>query len=150
MPISTYKTFLMTKKDGSNWGKLLDIKSYPDLGGSPEMLETTTLSDPAQTYIPGIQSSEALECTANYTLADYKKIEALKGQELNLAFWFGGTDSITSVGGNEGLTPTGSDGKYEFEGYVFAHVSGGGTNAVVDMAITIIPSTPIKEVSEAA
>lgn len=147
MAISTHKTFLMTKKDESSWSKLIDIKSFPDLGGSPEMLETTTLSDPAQTYIPGIQSSEALEFTANYTLADYKKIEALKGQELDLALWFGGTESPGSIG-KEGLTPTGSEGKHEFKGYVFAHTSGGGTNEVVGLAITIIPSTPIKEVSE--
>lgn len=46
MAISTYKVFLMKKADtGEQWSKLIDIKEFPDLGGEPEMLETTTLSD---------------------------------------------------------------------------------------------------------
>ena len=46
MAISTYKVFLMKKGDtGDTWSKLVDIKEFPDLGGEPEMLETTTLSD---------------------------------------------------------------------------------------------------------
>ena len=44
MAISTYKIFLM-KKDGEAYKKLIDIKSFPDLGGAPENLETTTLSN---------------------------------------------------------------------------------------------------------
>ena len=44
MAISTYKIFLM-KKSTSTYEKLIDIKEFPDLGGAPEMLETTTLSD---------------------------------------------------------------------------------------------------------
>ena len=44
MAISTYKVFLMKKADtGEQWSKLIDIKEFPDLGGEPEMLETTTL-----------------------------------------------------------------------------------------------------------
>ena len=66
MAISTYKIFLMQKKEAA-WEKLIDIKEFPDLGGTPEMLETTTLTDRMQTYIPGIQSLDALEFTSNYT-----------------------------------------------------------------------------------
>ena len=40
MAISTYKIFLM-QKNTSAWEKLIDIKEFPDLGGAPEMLETT-------------------------------------------------------------------------------------------------------------
>ena len=71
MAISTYKIFLMMKET-STYTKLVDIKDFPDLGGAPEMLETTTLSDKMQTYIPGIQSIDALEFTANYTKTDRK------------------------------------------------------------------------------
>ena len=56
MAISTYKVFLM-KKSTSTYEKLVDIKEFPDLGGEPEMLETTTLSDNMQTYIAGIPVS---------------------------------------------------------------------------------------------
>ena len=55
MARSTYMTFLMHKASGGGeYSKLIDIKDFPDLGGSPEMLETTTLSDNMQTNIPGI------------------------------------------------------------------------------------------------
>lgn len=136
MAISTYKVFLMSKKS-SAYEKLVDIKDFPDLGGSPEMLETTTLSDKMQTYIPGIQNLDALEFTANYTKTDFAALKALEGQELDLAVWFGGTEEANV------LTPTGSDGKFEFKGQLSVFPVGGGVNEVVDMTITIAPSTPI-------
>lgn len=136
MAISTYKIFLM-KKTGDTWGKLIDIKDFPDLGGSPELLETTTLSDRMQTYIPGIQSLDALEFTANYTKADYTTLKALEGVENEYAVWFGGTES------GETVTPTGSEGKFKFTGALSVYASGGGVNEVVGMTITIAPSTPI-------
>ena len=50
MAISTYKVFLMKKgTTGDTYEKIIDIKEFPDLGGAPEMLETTNCSDPAQT-----------------------------------------------------------------------------------------------------
>ena len=136
MAISTYKVFLM-KKDTDVYKKLVDIKDFPDLGGSPEMLETTTLSDKMQTYIPGIQSLDALEFNANYTKEEFAKLKALEGQELELAVWFGGDES------NGTLTPTGNDGKFNFKGYVSVFVVGGGTNEVVGMTVAVAPSTPI-------
>ena len=136
MAISTYKVFLM-KKTESTYGKLSDIKDFPDLGGAPDMLETTTLSDGAQTYILGIQSQDALEFTANYTKTDYDTLKALEGTELDLAVWFGGTVA------NGVATPTGSDGKYEFKGELTVHIAGGGVNEVVDMTISIAPKTVI-------
>lgn len=136
MAISTYKVFLM-KKDTDAYKKLVDIKDFPDLGGSPEMLETTTLSDKMQTYIPGIQSLDALEFNANYTKEEFTKLKALEGQELELAVWFGGDEA------NGTLTPTGDDGKFNFKGYVSVFVVGGGTNEVVGMTVAVAPSTPI-------
>ena len=81
MAISTYKVFLMKSTDGITFEKLIDIKDFPDLGGAPEMLETTTLSDSMQTYIPGIQSLDALEFTANYTKDDFDSLKELEGTE---------------------------------------------------------------------
>lgn len=137
MAISTYKIFLMSSTDGSTYTKLIDIKSFPDLGGAPEMLETTTLSDAMQTYIPGIQSLDALEFEANYTKEDFAKLKALEGKEQQYAVWFGGT------GEGETLTPTGSDGKFKFKGQLSVYPVGGGVNEVVNMNINIAPSTPI-------
>lgn len=137
MAISTYRIFLMVSEDGSKYDKLIDIKSFPDLGGAPEMLETTTLSDSMQTYIPGIQSLDALEFEANYTKADFAKLKAMEDEEKQFAVWFGGT------GDGESLTPTGSDGKFKFKGRLSVYPVGGGVNEVVNMNINIAPSTPI-------
>jgi len=139
MAISTHNAFLMkgTGASPATWEKLVDIKDFPDLGGAPEMLETTTLSDGAQTYIPGIQSLEALEFTANYTKTDYTTLAALAGTDADYAVWFGATET----GGV--ITPDGSDGKFTFKGQLSAFPVGGGVNEVVDMTITIAPSTPI-------
>ena len=138
MAISTYKIFLMKKATtGETYEKVIDIKDFPDLGGAPEMLDTTTLSDKMQTYIPGIQSLDALEFTANYTKADFTKLKALEGKEESYAVWFGGEETGST------LTPTGSDGKFEFKGQLSVFPVGGGVNEVVNMTVTIAPSTPI-------
>ena len=139
MAISTYKIFLMQKASGTgtNYTKLIDITSFPDLGGAPEMLETTTLSDGAQTYIAGIESRDAMEFECNYTKADYDKIKALEGTEGSFSIWMGGTVS------NGVVTPTGSDGKYDFKGYPSVYINGGGVNEVVKMTVSIAPSTAI-------
>jgi len=137
MAISTYKVFLMKKGTGDVYEKLIDIKDFPDLGGAPEMLETTTLSDSMQTYIPGIQTLEALEFTANYTKEDYAALKELEGVSTDFAVWFGGTETDGVV------TPDGSDGKFNFTGLLSVFVVGGGVNEVVEMTITIAPSSPI-------
>ena len=137
MAISTYKVFLMKKGEGDAYEKLIDIKDFPDLGGAPEMLEPTTLSDKMQTYIAGIQSLDALEFNANYTKTDFDNLKALEGKTESYAVWFGGTENGGVV------TPTGSDGKFNFDGQLSAFPTGGGVNEVVGMTITIAPSTPI-------
>ena len=130
MARSTYGVYLM-KGTGSGssvaYTKLVDIKDFPDLGGAPEMLETTTLSDAMQTYINGIQSADALEFTANYDKAKYTELAALT-DKTPYAVYFG---------------DEGTDGKFTFEGYLSVRVNGGGVNEVVGMTISIAPATAI-------
>lgn len=137
MASSTYKTFLMKKGTGDTYEKLVDIKDFPDIGGAPEMIETTTLSDSMQTYIEGIMSSDAMEFTINYALDTYNTLVALKGTETEFAIWFGGTES------NGTVTPDGSEGKFAFKGYLSVRVLGKGVNEVKEATISIAPSTPI-------
>ena len=127
MAISTYKTALMFK-NSSAWEKLIDIKSFPDLGGAPELLETTTLSDGMTTNIMGIQSLDALEFECNYTLADYTKLKEMEGETKEFAVWLG---------------DAGADGKFAFGGQLAVYVNGGGVNEVVNMTVSIAASTPI-------
>lgn len=142
MAINTYKQYLMKKGSGqtASYAKLVDIKSTPDIGGTPEMLETTTKSDPIQTFIPGIitLSSDGLEFTANYTLTDYQSLKALENTEGEYAIWFGASNSGGTV------TPDGSQGKWKFNGILSVFPTGSGVNEVQEMTISIAPTTPIE------
>lgn len=130
MAISTCPAVL--KYDSSatetpNWTKLCDIKDFPDLGGAPESLETTTLSDDSKTYIPGIKDQPAFDFTVNYDEDTYDNILALTGTK-SFQFWFG---------------PNGAAGKLAFSGTISAYMLGAGVNEVVEMIIVIVPSTPL-------
>lgn len=131
MASNTYQTYLMLGTGtGSNisYNKLVDIKNYPDLGSSPELLETTTLSDAMRTNIFGIQGNDAMEFTCNYSKADYNTVKALDGTEQELAIYFG---------------EDGADGKFTFKGYVSVHANAGDVNAVREMTVTVAASSVI-------
>lgn len=125
MAISTYP---ITLKAGGT--KLCEIKDFPDLGGAPELLEKTTLSDSSRTYIAGIKDQQALEFTANYSAVDYAAVNAKST-----------TTAFTLEFGVDG-----ESGKFSFSGTASAFVIGAGVNAVVEMRIVIIPSTPITKI----
>ena len=117
MAISSYNTKL---KIGT---KSYDIKDFPVILGERSALETTTLSDDAQTYIQGIrQQSETFPFLANYDATVYSEINALTGiQECELAF---------------------SDGsKFTWEGYVSASINEGSVDSVLEMTISVTPSS---------
>lgn len=59
------------------------------------------------------------------------------GWDASYAVWFGGTENAGVV------TPDGSNGKFSFDGELSVYPVGGGVNEVVNMNITIAPSTPI-------
>lgn len=140
MALSTFRTYLMYKSSAtSDFEKLIDITSTPDLGGTPNMIETTTMSDDTQTFIPGVkQIGDGLEFSANYDLADYQKLKALEGAVYKYAVWKGGT-------GNSGATavPTGDDGKWSFDGMLTVFPTGGGVDEAFGLTINIAPSSPI-------
>lgn len=141
MAISTYKSFLMHSTDGTVYEKLVDIKSDPDMGGEPEMLDTTTMSNKRRTFIAGVQGSGGASVfMANYDKDDYQKVKALEGDTEHFAVWYGATEAADI------LTPTGSEGKFEFDGQLSVFPVGGGISEVRDMQISIAISTDIIEV----
>lgn len=117
-------TFGVTLKYGSTTPTTpIVIKDFPQVLGSRSALETTTLSDSAQTFIPGIrQQSETLDFTANFDAQEMVAINALDTvQKCELAF---------------------SDGsKYTWDGYVSAAVNEGSVDAVIEMTVSITPTT---------
>jgi len=134
--ISTYQTYLMVKtSSGGSYSKVVDIKSYPDMIGSPNMLDATTLSNAQQIQIAGIaQVGDGFQFTANYTKENYAAVKALEGNQYDYALWIGGT----TLG-----VPDGHNGKFSWTGDVRAGFPGKGVDEVQDMSITASPSTDV-------
>ena len=121
MAISSYNTVLKYGSDSPTTEVI--IKDFPSLLGKRSSLETTTLSDDAQTFIAGIrQQSESFDFTANYDPEVYAAINALTAiQKCALTF---------------------SDGSgYTWDGTLSASVNEGSVDAVLEMTISITPST---------
>lgn len=139
-PISTYKTYLMYKSTTSAtaYTKLIDIKNFPDLGGEPERIDVTTLSDGVRKYIPGIQDLSSFSFNCNYIPADYQKINGMAGTEYEFSIWVGATTS------NNENVPDGSNGKWDFSGQITCFKAGGDVNAAQDMTVVLFPTTDFK------
>ena len=136
--ISTYKTYLMYRTTSTvSFSKVLDITSFPDLIGTPERIDITSLSDAQRVYIPGIQDRDDMTFNANYTANNFQTVKALEGNNYEYAVWFGATGDVGSE------TPTGSNGKFSWFGDIRAGVTGGGVNEAVGMTVTCTPSTPL-------
>lgn len=126
MAISTYMATLKWGTDAASVKKVIDIKEFPDLIGEPNMLETTTMSDAAQTYIPGIKSGDSLSFTYNYTKETFAAVQSDEGKPLHYALEF-------------------SDGsKFTWQGQHAATLPGKGVDEVVEAGITIAPSTAVE------
>lgn len=157
--ISSYKVYLCTyeveKTTGNNptdkykYKLLIEIKDFPDMGGTPEMLDCTTTSDAIQCFIPGIQMLDngGLEFTSNYTKDNYDKLLTQMGKEEDddgkYAVVYGGTlNEADEVVTNNG------EGAFLFNGKMSAYPKGGSVNSVVDLAISIAPSTTIEYIKD--
>ena len=141
MAINTYKTFLMyaTSTTATTLTKLVDIKTKPRLIGTKEGLDATTLSDPIQIFIDGIITVDqaGFEFEANWDKTTFSTLKSLEGSEHKFGVYYGGTES------NGVATPTGSDGKFTFNGYLTASDAEASVNAVQNMIINIRPTTGI-------
>ena len=80
MALSTYGVSL--KYGTSSPMTAVVIKDFPSLLGKRSSLETTTLSDDAQTFIAGIrQQSESFDFVANYDPTVYNALNNLAGDQ---------------------------------------------------------------------
>jgi hypothetical protein len=134
----------MVKGTGSTYTKVVDIKDYPDLLAPRENVETTTLTDAARTYIPGLQNVDgSMDFTANYDMAAITALEALQNEQKEYAVWFGGTE----VAGSD-PTPSGDLGKFGGKGVLSYTVSGKGVNDVREIVVHITPSSPWARITD--
>lgn len=127
--ISTIGTVLKCGAATASIAELCKIKSYPDLGGAPDNLETTDLQDTAQTFCPGVQTVDQMEFTANYTLEDYESVLQKAGTE----------DQVYELA----FGANGADGVFTWTGTHTVYVNGGDVNAVREMTIVCTPSSAV-------
>jgi hypothetical protein len=122
-------TYLLYK-DGDTYKKLVDIKDFPAMGGAPEQIETTTLSNEKSTFVMGVQAMPSFEFLANYTVDDYDKLNGIQSsaQVKEYVLAFGKPTSETTYG---------SLGLWRWEGQLSVWLEGGGVNAVREMRISI-------------
>jgi len=126
--VNTIKTVLKYGTSVALATKLCPVKDYPDLGGSPEMIEITDLDDDTQRFLLGVQSIGAMEFTANYVEADFTTLTANSRVPGFYVLEFGNA---------------GADGKFTWQGQHVAFVTGGSVNGAREMKIVIAPSTKV-------
>lgn len=117
MALSSYNTKLTIGT------KSYDIKDFPEILGQRSSLETTTLSDDAQTYIQGIrQTSENFPFLANYDATTYAELNAMTGDDNECKLTF-------------------SDGSgFSWHGAVSASINEGSVDSVLEMTIIVVPA----------
>ena len=139
MATITYMSFLMhgTGTGTLTWADLCPIKDYPDFMNDVNAIDITDLQQNMHTYIMGLKDTGGdMAFTANYDKTNFTTVKALEGTEQNLAIWFGGTE------GQDGtVTPTGTDGKWTFKGYVSVGIVGKGADEAREMQIHVTPTT---------
>lgn len=130
--LSTIDTYLLTGTGTPlAYTNLCKIKDYPDLGGDVDEIEVTDLSDTRRRYIAGIKNNDKMEFTANYTYSDFNTIQGKTGlQHIRVAFGY--------TSGSYG-----TDGYFDFDGYINVRVTGKGVNEAREMVISIIVNSDI-------
>lgn len=131
---STIGTFLFYGESAESLAKLLRIKNYPDLGGAPEMIETTDLECKDETQVPGVRSASSMEFTANYNSDVYNAVDAKAGKPGYYEVRFGDEN--------------GKNGIFKFQGQHSIFANGGDVNAAREMTVTIARSSKIEKVTQ--
>ncbi len=133
----SFASFLMksTTAEGT-FTKVMPVKTTPAMLDQKEGVESTTLEDPARTFVEGLRNTPSgYQFTANYTLENARAAEALKNTEQYYAVWLGGTEN------NDGtVTPTGDLGKFICKGTLSWSLNEQAVNAIREMTLTIMPS----------
>lgn len=126
---STINTVLKVGATAAAIAQISKIKSYPQLGGEPESLETTDLEDVMQTFVLGVQQTGGtMQFTYNHDTTAFAAYKALEGTEQVFELSFGAS---------------GVDGKYSWKGYCSTYVNEGSVNGIREMTLSVVPTTEI-------
>lgn len=127
---STINTVLKMGESAASLSKVCRIKSYPQLGGESENLETTDMEDIMQTFVLGVQQTGAMQFTINYEKETYDAVKALARKDMFYQLEFG---------------ENGADGIFSWKGQHSIFVNEGAVNGIREATISVTPSTEIKD-----
>ncbi|MBR1750442.1 MAG: hypothetical protein IJ740_06085 [Ruminococcus sp.] len=132
MEKTTIFTYLYMKKSGSSeFTKLCDITSYPDLFTPPEKIEISDMSHKQRLYTEGMTDVPDYQFGANYTKASYAAVKESEDVDTNVyQLRFG---------------ENGEHGAWQWTGSHFVNILGGELNSKREMQITCYPETEIEE-----
>lgn len=127
---ATIGTTLEYSVDGSTeWTELSKIKTFPELGGTPEQIETTDLTDEIQTFVLGVQQLDVMEFEANYSPAAFKKVQEQASKDLYYRIKLGKAGALGCV---------------KWQGQHTARISEGEVNGAIGMIIACSASSVLE------
>jgi hypothetical protein len=132
MAVLSNVSYLYRKPNGTaTFTKVCDITSVPDLGGAPEQIDITTLSDRKQKNMNGIQTVSSHEFSAWYDSEIYDTLQAIMEADYDKTS-ASELDTYQVWIGDDGV-----GGKFEWQGKLSVYVGGYESNAAIPMTITI-------------
>ncbi|MDT3387751.1 MAG: phage tail protein [Bacteroidota bacterium] len=132
MAVLSNVSYLYRKPNGTaTFSKLCDITSVPDLGGAPEQIDITTLSDRKQKNMNGIQTVSSHEFSAWYDSEIYDTLQSIMEADYDKTS-ASELDTYQVWIGDDGV-----GGKFEWQGKLSVYVGGYESNAAIPMTITI-------------
>lgn len=131
--MSTVNTVLKVGSTAAGVAQVGKIKSYPNLGNSPESLDTTDLEDSMSTSAPGVQQLDSMEFTMNYDKTVYESYKA------NDYIASGSTELYYQLE----FGTNGADGKFSWKGRHAIAISEGSVNGIREMTLSVFPTTII-------
>lgn len=121
------KVYYKTSAAAEQYTHLVNVDSFPDLGGSKDKIEVTNLSDSCHRYIDGIDNyGDTLTFTAYFDKTEFAAVSALTG----IIYWKVEIDDDVS-------NPT----TCTFTGSVNFQIAGGGVGEAVKYNINITPNS---------
>lgn len=126
---NTINSVLKAGATAASIAQISKIKSYPEIYGVRQGLETTDLEDNFQTWIGGVgETPESMDFTFNHDMTAFAAYNAL------------GDETIWELSFGE----NGADGKFSWKGGCSVSINEGSVNGLREMTLHVYPSTEIQ------
>lgn len=122
--LASQGTKLEYSEDGTKWNPVGGVKTIPEMGGSPQTIDVTTLSSPRQESIEGLQQNQSLAFQCVYQGDNFAALAALSGNHKQYKWKVTFPDGTTST----------------FTGSFVIKTDSYGTNAALSFTITVTVS----------